>query len=230
MAQKSVEDALEGKFNQLKESRNFSWVTYLNDFADDEDGLDDDDDENALEEGKQEDGNDESPGEIISMQDLEQMGFNIANYSSEDMASLTQITTEMNRRMQIARGMKRGRKVQGFADYCKKTTDRINELKAELNMPTTTEDKKKQLRNQISAFQARLKQRITNMDQELRLEQKNQQLSTILSVVKAHVEPDQLNSIFEKIDETFQEMDLYNSPAFKQMMSSHKNKGGKRQR
>ena len=45
------------------------------------------------------------------MQDLEQMGFNIANYSSEDMASLTQITTEMNRRMQIARGMKRGRKV-----------------------------------------------------------------------------------------------------------------------
>jgi hypothetical protein len=53
------------------------------------------------------------------------------------------------------------------------------------------------------------------MDQELRLEQKNQQLSTILSVVKQHVEPDQLSSIFERIDETFKEMDLYNSPAFK---------------
>ena len=83
--------------------------SYLIDL-DDDDEEDDNLGENGLEEGKQE-GDDESPGEIISMQDLEQMDFNIANYSSEDMASLTQITTEMNRRMQIARGMKRGRKV-----------------------------------------------------------------------------------------------------------------------
>ena len=86
----------------------FSYIIDGDDY-DEADG-EEDNDEIGLEEGKQE-GDDESPGEIISMQDLEQMGFNIANYSSEDMASLTQITTEMNRRMQIARGMKRGRKV-----------------------------------------------------------------------------------------------------------------------
>ena len=55
--------------------------------------------------------------------------FNLGNYTSEDMASLSMITQEMNRRMEMARGMKRGRKVQGFADYCQKTTDRINDLK-----------------------------------------------------------------------------------------------------
>ena len=68
------------------------------------------------------------------------------------MTQLDVITQEMNRRMEIARGVKRGRKVQGFADYCEKTTERINELKSELRDRNTTEDKKKQLRNQISAF------------------------------------------------------------------------------
>ena len=95
---------------------------------------------------------------------LHASGFNLGNYTSEDMASLTQITHEMNRRMEMARGMKRGRKVQGFAEYCQKTTERINELKSLLSNDKTSEEKKKQLRNQISAFQARLKQRITNMD------------------------------------------------------------------
>lgn len=45
------------------------------------------------------------------------------------MTSLTKITLEMNKRIEMARGMKRGRKVQGFAEYCQKTTERINELK-----------------------------------------------------------------------------------------------------
>ena len=66
--------------------------------------------------------------------------FNLGNYTSEDMASLTQITIEMNRRMDMARGMKRGRKVQGFADYCHKTTARINELKNLLKEPETSEE------------------------------------------------------------------------------------------
>jgi len=46
------------------------------------------------------------------------MEFNLGNYTSEDMTSLTMITEEMNRRMELSRGMKRGRKVQGFAVYC----------------------------------------------------------------------------------------------------------------
>ena len=62
---------------------------------------------------------------------LQVMGtkLNLGNYTSEDMATLTQITMEMNRRMDMARGTKRGRKIQGFADYCHQTTERINELK-----------------------------------------------------------------------------------------------------
>ena len=66
--------------------------------------------------------------------------FNLGNYTSEDMASLTQITMEMNRRMDMARGTRRGRKIQGFADYCQKTTARINELKHILRQIETTED------------------------------------------------------------------------------------------
>ena len=83
---------------------------------------------------------------------LGNMEFNLGNYTSEDMTSLTLITTEMNRRMELTRGMKRGRKVQGFAEYCQKTTERINTLKNMLRDTERSEDKKKQLRNQISAF------------------------------------------------------------------------------
>ena len=146
------------------------------------------------------------------------------------MASLTQITHEMNRRMEMARGMKRGRKVQGFAEYCQKTTERINELKNTLKKENTSEEKKKQLRNQISAFQARLKQRITNMDQELRLEQKNQQLSTVLTIVSDYVDHSQLGNIFVKIDESFPEMDFYNCTAYKQAFpNAKKNANRKKQ-
>ena len=53
----------------------------------------------------------------------------------------------MNRRMELTRGMKRGRKVQGFEEYCQKTTERINTLKNMLRDPEKPEDKKKQLRN-----------------------------------------------------------------------------------
>ena len=51
---------------------------------------------------------------------LQVMGtkLNLGNYTSEDMATLTQITMEMSRRMDMARGTTRGRKIQGFADYC----------------------------------------------------------------------------------------------------------------
>ena len=128
------------------------------------------------------DDDDDADGDKDDIQRAGEMtdGFILGNYTSEDMVSLKMITQEMNRRIEMARGMKRGRKVQGFSEYCLKTTERIKELKDILKDPNTEEEKKKQLRNQVSAFQARLKQRITNMDQELRLEQKNQQLSTIL--------------------------------------------------
>ena len=61
----------------------------------------------------------------------------------EDMSSLTKITHEMNKRIEMARGLKRGRKVQGFAEYCQKTTDRITALKEQLNVEETPEERKK---------------------------------------------------------------------------------------
>jgi len=68
------------------------------------------------------------------------LGLNLGNYSADDIQSLTQITQEMNRRMKMARGMKRGRKVQGFSEYCEKTQERINELKAILKRESTSEE------------------------------------------------------------------------------------------
>ena len=60
------------------------------------------------------------------------------------------------------------------------------------------------------------------MDQELRLEQKNQQLSTVLTIVSDYVEHEQLGNIFVKIDESFPEMDFYNCTAYKQAFPNAK--------
>ena len=54
------------------------------------------------------------------------------------------------------------------------------------------------------------------MDQELRLEQKTQQLSTILNIVSKYLPQTQLMPILEKVDTTFPEMDFFNSNAYKQ--------------
>ena len=63
-----------------------------------------------------------------------------------------------------AAGMKRGRKIQGFHNYCERTTEKIKNLKAQVQDPATSDVEKNRLRNQISAYQARLKQRISNLD------------------------------------------------------------------
>lgn len=39
------------------------------------------------------------PSDINGMKDLELLGFDVANYTSSDMALLTQVTAEMSRRM-----------------------------------------------------------------------------------------------------------------------------------
>jgi len=97
-------------------------------------------------------------------------GSNQVSYPMMDLRNFTQVTQEMITRMQISKGKKRGRIAQGFTEYCENTQDLINDLSNTLNDEKTSLKKKKKLRNQISAFQARLKKRIINMDQELRLE------------------------------------------------------------
>ena len=69
-----------------------------------------------------------------------------ALYTQYDVQTLCELQRGISMH-QRQRGMKRGRKVQGFTEYCEKTTERINELKALLHAPSTTEPEKKQIRN-----------------------------------------------------------------------------------
>lgn len=68
------------------------------------------------------------------------------------------------------------------------------------------------------------------MDQELRLEQKNQQLSSILNIVDQYVDNGLLGQIFVSIDSTFPEMDFYNCNAFKQSFPTQNAKKTRKKR
>ena len=58
-------------------------------------------------------------------------------YSAQDKSKLTQIKQDLNN---SKAGLKRGRKVQNFHEYCEHTTQRIKELKQELADSNTNED------------------------------------------------------------------------------------------
>ena len=57
--------------------------------------------------------------------------------------SFQRITYDMTQKMKEARGVKRGRKVLDFTEYCNKTTKRIDELKVILIKTDATEEKRK---------------------------------------------------------------------------------------
>ena len=61
---------------------------------------------------------------------------------------------------------KRGRKSRNITDYCEHTENRIRELKEKLADAMTEESQKPKIRNQISAYQARMRAKIQNQDQE----------------------------------------------------------------
>lgn len=56
---------------------------------------------------------------------------------------------------------------------------------------------------------------MNNMDQELSLEQRNQQISTLLKIVAEFVEEADLAQVFAEIDKTFPDVDFFNSKFFK---------------
>ena len=76
----------------------------------------------------------------------------LKNMTENEASTFRRITYDMTQKMKEARGVKRGRKVLDFTEYCNKTTRRIDELKLILINTDATEEKKKQVRNQISAF------------------------------------------------------------------------------
>ena len=76
----------------------------------------------------------------------------LKNMTENEASTFRRITYDMTQKMKEARGVKRGRKVLDFTEYCNKTTRRIDELKLILVNSDATEEKRKQVRNQISAF------------------------------------------------------------------------------
>ena len=51
------------------------------------------------------------------------------------------------------------------------------------------------------------------MDKELRIEQKHQQLSSMLTVLKNFMDPSKINHILEQVNDRFPEMNFYNMPS-----------------
>ena len=113
-------------------------------------------------------------------------------YTSQDIDELARITQA---KLNGPQKMKRGRKTSAYAAYSQKVEAQIAALREVLADPSSTEDRKNQVRNQISAYQARLAQRTTAMEQELKLAQKEHQLELAMSAFKGHVNP----VIFEQI-------------------------------
>ena len=77
--------------------------------------------------------------------------------SESDKCKVEGIKVDLARKIS---GQKRGRKSRTISDYCEHTEQRIKELKVQLEDPETCETQKPKIRNQISAFQARMKAKI----------------------------------------------------------------------
>lgn len=88
-------------------------------------------------------------------------------YTNQDKKEFGRIKHDLELEMV---GQKRGRKEKAFADYCERTSERITQLKKDLAVPNTSETQKNKIRNRISAYQARLKNKIATMDQVVKIE------------------------------------------------------------
>lgn len=103
-------------------------------------------------------------------------------------------------------GNKRGRKSRAIEDYCEHTENRIKDLKAQLEDPETDESKKPKIRNQISAFQARMKAKITNMGTEIKMRKVQDQISGIMQIANQFI-PSEMRSMFQsKVMQDFPEV------------------------
>lgn len=109
-------------------------------------------------------------------------------------------------------GQKRGRRVLQFSEYCDQTAQRIKELKELLFDPKTEEDERNKLRNQISAYQARLKSRITSMDQQVRLDQRDKQITGIIQIASSFLSSDKAAAFLKEIKKRLPDLDTNAKP------------------
>ena len=56
------------------------------------------------------------------------------------------------------------------------------------------------------------------MDKELRIEQKHQQLSSMLTVLKNFMDPSRINNVLEQVNDRFPEMNFYSMPSVKESL------------
>ena len=96
---------------------------------------------------------------------------------------------------------KRGRKSRNITDYCEHTENRIKELKEKLADSMTEESQKPKIRNQISAYQARMKAKIQNLDQEKQMQNVKDQISAILQIASNYIPADKWNQFKDKVKE-----------------------------
>ena len=103
-------------------------------------------------------------------------------------------------------GQKRGRKSRDISDYCEHTENRIKELKAQIADPDTNETKKAKIRNQISAFQARMKAKLQNVGQEIKMREVQDQISGIMKIANQFIPSEQLALFQSKVKQDFPEL------------------------
>ena len=78
--------------------------------------------------------------------------------SAADSTKLFDLASSKNTAIcQTLSEKRRGRKSRNIIDYCEHTENRIKELKEKLADPMTEESQKPKIRNQISAYNARMK-------------------------------------------------------------------------
>ena len=94
-----------------------------------------------------------------------------------------------------------------FSEYCEQTAQRIKELKVLLFKPQTEEEERNRLRNQISAYQARLKSRIASMDQQVRLDQKDAQIRGVIKIAASFLSDEQKGAFLQSVNKRLPELD-----------------------
>lgn len=104
---------------------------------------------------------------------------------------------------------KRGRKSADLEEYCQKTQKSIDELKLKLEKKNISEKEKKQLRNRVSAYQTRMKQRLSSRDYDMRIKKQKSHTALILVTIAKNVTNDQLGVILDKISKEIPELDNF---------------------
>ena len=94
---------------------------------------------------------------------------------------------------------RRGRRQSDFETYKSQTMEKIEELDQKIREPKKSAKELKRLKNMVSAYESRLVKRATTEDLREQLEVRNQQVKTILSILKQELLPNDLKRVIRRI-------------------------------